>query len=79
MISLEVEVCDGFFICGNENCKRSTQYNYCVFGTTHYIKQGTICASIQVNNSREYYCRDCIGEIYNLIKSKLDSKLWAFG
>ena len=78
MIDIKVEICNCFARCGNTNCQHSEKYHYVIMQNSHWIKQGTICARIKIDNSIEYYCRDCIDEIYNLIKSKLDSKLWIF-
>jgi hypothetical protein len=78
MIDIKVEVCACFARCCNTNCQRSSEYHYTILENSHWIKQGTVCARIQIENRVEYYCRDCIDEIYNLIKSKLDSKLWIF-
>lgn len=50
------------------------KYHSNVIGDCFYIKKGTIFAWI----GNEVYCRDCIDQVYQRIRLKLDSKLWAF-
>jgi hypothetical protein len=65
--------------CSNINCKRNPQSMVNILGDVWYIKVDTTVVMINLGGSRaEYYCRDCIDDILHLIKSKLDSKLWAF-
>jgi len=70
--------------CSNKHCKRLPEYihwtnsNYMQAGGGYrqdwYIKPGTIVAWV----GHTIYCRSCIDEAYQHIKSKLDSKLWVF-
>jgi len=74
--------------CSNEHCKRLPEYihytnsNYMQAGggfrQDWFIKPGTIVAWVG-NGADNIYCRDCIDQVYQLLKSKLDSKLWVFG
>jgi hypothetical protein len=43
-----------------------------------FIKRGTIVAIVSLGSSYETYCRDCIDLVYQIVKSKLDAKLWVF-
>jgi hypothetical protein len=69
--------------CSNENCKQLPQYIHYVEGPYHhskmdwYIKPDTIVAFVG-SGPHSIYCRDCIDELYLMLKSKLDSKLWSF-
>ena len=46
------------------------------------IIKGTLVAKITVNSSVGYsepiYCRDCIDQIYQTVREKLNSKIWIF-
>lgn len=83
MIKIEVFKVDiSRMQCDNVNCKRLPEYFDQILNS-FFLKRGTICASITIETNigeygRQYYCRDCIDEIYQKIKSKLDSKLWIF-
>ncbi len=66
-------------ICYNKNCKRLPEYHWNVIGDVWNIKQGAICAVISTGPlSAVIYCNDCIDDIFKMIKSKLDRKLWTF-
>lgn len=62
----------GGWICDNPNC----QYHF----LTKTIPPHTIVAKISVTTALKFeiYCRDCIDFLYQQLKSKLDTKLWAF-
>ena len=75
--------------CDNDNCKHLpeyTDYHKSWFanapGPQWTIKEGSICAMVGMKgswvSSANYYCRDCIDDIYQLIKSQMDTNLWAF-
>ncbi len=70
--------------CSGPNCKGLPEYiDYVArhpFGgpTACFIKKGTIVAFVWVHGSYEIYCRDCIDDIFKLVKSKLDTNLWPF-
>ena len=77
------------FECANPNCKHLPEYiEYLGDKNIEYheyiIKPNTVCARITSNNASkiigftEFYCRDCIDDLYQMIKSKLDTNLWAF-
>lgn len=77
------EVWESGIKCCNTNCKHLPEYTDHIIGDNFYLKIGTICALISIQHfmydmHSDIYCRDCIDEIYHLIKSKLDTKLWAF-
>jgi hypothetical protein len=42
------------------------------------IKRGSICAIVSFRGGTEFYCRDCIPELYQKLKASLDTNLWAF-
>jgi hypothetical protein len=48
--------------------------DYCIKAGDYCIKVGTVCAFIE----GKVFCNGCIDEVYQLIKSKLDRKLWSF-
>jgi hypothetical protein len=64
--------------CANRNCKNNPEHMVNILGSVWYIKVDTTVATISVGGRTEYYCRGCIDEVYQLMKQKLDSKLWAF-
>ena len=64
--------------CYNKNCKHNPQYNYNIIGSVFHIKKDTIVAIVSVDNNYNVFCRDCIDDVFNLIRSKMDSQLWAF-
>jgi hypothetical protein len=74
------EVWESGIKCNNTNCKHLPEYTDHIIGNNYFLKVGTICARWQITTTGngETYCRGCIDEIYQLIKSKLDTKLWAF-
>lgn len=72
--------------CYNSNCKSLPEYTES-FGNGPCIKKGTPYAMITLNmitlnyatdSTINYYCRDCIDYIYKLMKSQIDTNLWAF-
>ena len=74
------------FKCVNEYCKRLPKYivshiTYFPYKENLFIKPGTIAAQIKLHKygtNSAIYCRACIDQAYQLIKSKLDTKLWIF-
>lgn len=80
MIDIQIIIMrDTGFRCANLNCKHNPEYMINILGNVWYIKIDTTVAVITLGGSRaEYYCRECIDEIYKYMKTKLDSKLWAF-
>ena len=64
--------------CDNVKCKHLPEYTYNIIGKEYFIKLDTICASICLGGHIDRYCRDCIDDIYKIIKLKLDTNLWAF-
>jgi hypothetical protein len=84
MIHIEVlKVPTSGIRCDNSTCPHSPEYHDRIIGDNYFIKQDTTCFLIWLGDnisasSTEWYCRDCIDTVYQYIKSKLDSKLWAF-
>lgn len=64
--------------CAHKNCKHLPEHTVNILGSVYYIRVDTTVALISVSGHTEYYCRGCIDEVYHLIKSKLDVKLWSF-
>jgi hypothetical protein len=65
--------------CDGLNYKKNPEYFYCILGSIYHLRTGSTVAEIVLNNSDyEYYCRDCIDDLYVYIKSRLDTKLWIF-
>lgn len=64
--------------CSNINCKKLPAHTINILGSVYYIRIDTTVAVISLGGKEEYYCRGCIDEIYEMVKSKLDPKLWAF-
>jgi hypothetical protein len=79
MINISVETVEMPGIkCWNSKCKYLSEYIGHIIGDSYFLKQGSTMAIITTDNGFEIYCRDCIDEVYRMIKSKLDTKLWAF-
>jgi len=66
------------FHCANKKCKRLPEHTVNILGSVYYIRVDTTVALITMGEYFEYYCRGCIDEVYQLLKSKLDVKLWSF-
>ena len=64
--------------CANKNCKRLPEYLINILGSVYYIKVDTTVAWVSLNGTHDCYCRDCIDDLYQYVKTKLDAKLWAF-
>jgi hypothetical protein len=64
--------------CNGKNCKRNPNYLINILGSVWYIKVDTVVAQFTIGGSSEIYCRECIGDVYLMMKTKLDSKLWAY-
>lgn len=65
--------------CAHPECKKNPKYMVNILGSVWYIRVDTTVAVVTVGGSRaEYYCRECIDELFNEVRTKLDSKLWAF-
>jgi hypothetical protein len=65
--------------CSNPKCEHNPKHMINILGNVWYIKVDTSVAFITLTNGfGEYYCRGCIDEIYQIVKLKLDSSLWAF-
>lgn len=69
-----IKIQDMGYACANPSCKHNPEYHYNIIGEVWHMKVGTVAADI----NSDYFCRDCIDDIYRMIKSKLDTKLWAF-
>jgi hypothetical protein len=91
MINVQIVKVDSWqasFECANPNCQHLPEYIEYIprqslwVGEKYYLKAGTTCAVISLSgfhiDTNEYYCRGCIDEVYQMIKSKMDTKLWAF-
>jgi hypothetical protein len=64
--------------CDNPKCKNLPEYTVNIIGNNFHIKKGTIAGKIALNHATfDIYCRDCIDVVYQEIKFKMDSKLWA--
>jgi len=64
--------------CWNPNCKHLPEYTDNIIDDCYFLKRGTTMAIIYYSQGFEIYCRDCIDEVYRILKSKLDTKLWPF-
>lgn len=64
--------------CAGINCKKLPEHMINILGSVYYIKADTTAVRVSLNGREEYYCRGCIDDLYNMMKSKLDPKLWAF-
>ena len=64
--------------CANLNCKKLPVDMVNIIGSVFYIKVDTTVAAVSMGGKVEYYCRSCIDELYQMLKMKLDPKLWAF-
>lgn len=60
--------------CNGLNCKKSNKY----FSGFNYIKLDILRLEIHMGMEVEYYCLDCVDDIYFILKPLLDKKLWAF-
>ena len=81
MLRIEVKKLEmSGWICSNPNCKHLPEYHHKFFTHVFHIKQDTICAFISLSSGHvvEIYCTDCIDEVYQLCKLKLNKALWAF-
>ena len=79
MINIELQKMNRTGIhCANKNCKHLPEHMVNILGSVYYIRVDTTVALISVSGYTEYYCRGCIDEEYQLLKSKLDVKLWSF-
>jgi len=64
--------------CAGPHCKKNPKYLFNILGHVYHLRTDQIVAQIVAGGTVEYYCRDCIDDLYAYIKSKLDSKLWIF-
>ena len=64
--------------CANHSCKKDAKHLINILGDVWYIKIETTVAVVSMGGKEEYYCRGCIDDLYQMIKTKLDPKLWAF-
>jgi hypothetical protein len=64
--------------CANRDCKLDPKYHINIIGSVWYIKVDTTIAVVSMSGKEEIYCRACIDELYQMLRTKLDSKLWAF-
>jgi len=86
MIKIDIIKLDATGItCSNPNCQHLPEYTNHILGDNYHIKPDTtvviIAAGTQFSeflHHKDVYCRGCIDEIYAMIKSKLDTKLWPF-
>lgn len=63
--------------CAGAECQHLPEYFDKVL-RTYYIKEDSVVAWMQLDGPLKAYCRPCIDQVYQYIKSKMDSKLWAF-
>jgi len=86
MIKIDVRKLDATGIkCSNPNCRHLPEYHNHILGDNYHIKPDTTVAIIEAGiqfslflHHKDIYCRDCIDEVYQMIKSNLDTKLWPF-
>ena len=64
--------------CACHACKKDPKYLINILGDVWYIKVDTTVAVVSMGGKEEIYCRGCIDELYQMIRTKLDPKLWAF-
>lgn len=64
--------------CANPECKKDPKHLVNILGHVWHIKVDTTVAIVSLQGKQETYCRGCIPELYQMLKSKLDPKLWAF-
>lgn len=64
--------------CSNPDCKKDPKHMINILGNVWYIRVETTVATVSLHGYTEYYCRGCIDELYKMVKTKLDPKLWAF-
>jgi hypothetical protein len=64
--------------CANPDCKKDPKYLVNILGHVWHVKVDTTIAVVSLGGKEEYYCRGCIYELYQMLKTKLDPKLWAF-
>ena len=78
MIDIEIRKCQSSGImCDNPKCKRLPE-NFDRVLSSFFIKEGVIYAAFFFSTGVDYYCRSCIDDVYQMIKSKMNSKLWVF-
>jgi hypothetical protein len=77
-MEIEIKKASGRALCRGTNCKRSPEY----VKPNGNIVRGTSCAYIVIQTAglvySAYYCRDCIDDLYQKMKEKLDTNLWIF-
>jgi hypothetical protein len=64
--------------CAHPECKRNPKYHINILGDVWYIKVDTTVAVVSMGGKEEIYCRACIDELYQMVRTKLDAKIWAF-
>jgi hypothetical protein len=64
--------------CAHFDCKKDSRYHINIIGNVFYIKVDTAVAVLSMGGKEEIYCRACIDELYQMLRTKLDAKLWAF-
>jgi hypothetical protein len=64
--------------CAHPDCKKDPKHLINILGSVWHIKVDTTVAIVSLGGKEETYCRGCIPELYQMVKSKLDPKLWAF-
>lgn len=78
MIHIEIrKVTESGLKCDNFDCSHSQDLFDKVI-TTYYMKQDTTYAAVYLGGKVDYYCRNCIDVFYKIVKSQMDTKLWAF-
>jgi hypothetical protein len=83
MINIEIKNSNIIYYdveCSGSNCKRLPKYIFCdsIIHNLYYIKKDSICGRIDIKGSAEYYCYDCLDDLYKFCKLKLDKRLWSF-
>lgn len=86
MIHIEVVTWDrSGYKCAHPECKKDPQYHDHILGEQFFLKQGEVVARVLMTDPHDsdnrvvnFYCRGCIHSIYELVKTQLDTNLWAF-
>ena len=73
-----LKIDDSGWECKNPNCKHDPKYHFNIIGNNYHLIQGQTALVINLGESQEIYCRECIDSIYQDLKPLLDTRLWAF-
>ena len=76
-MKIKLEKTSGRAKCRNLKCKHNPDY----ISQAGRIKTGTQCVAITMDSAAgwntSYYCRDCVEEMYLLLKTYLNPSYWA--